>query len=74
MRAQAYATDDEECETGMRCLAAPIREAGGRIVAVLSLSGPVSRMDGERMESALLPAVQRAAEAISERVGGVQAG
>lgn len=74
VRAQGYATDDEECETGMRCLAAPIRDAGGRIVAVLSLSGPVSRMDGERMESALLPAVQRAAEAISERVGGVQAG
>lgn len=39
-----YSTDDEECEMGMRCVAVPIRNYTGEIIAGLSVSGPTTRM------------------------------
>ena len=43
-RALGYAMDDEECEQGIRCVAAPIRDASGRIIAAMSISGPITRI------------------------------
>lgn len=45
-----YAIDDEECEIGARCVAAPIRNYTGKIVASISVSGPVSRMTFQKIE------------------------
>jgi IclR family acetate operon transcriptional repressor len=45
-RADGYAVDDEEEETGVRCVAVPV-VAGGRVVAALSVSGPTSRLGAE---------------------------
>ena len=39
VRAQGYALDDEESHLGLRCLALPVRDARGRVVASLSVSG-----------------------------------
>lgn len=64
VRAQGYALDDEECELGARCIAAPIRDYEGRIVAAVSVSGPVSRMTHARTK-ALVPLVTGAARKIS---------
>lgn len=64
IRAQGYALDDEECELGARCVAAPVRNYDGRIVAAISVSGPVSRMTRERA-LALAPVVTDAAQKIS---------
>ena len=41
---QGYATDNEEVEIGVRCVAAPIRDDDGGMIAALSLSTPADRM------------------------------
>ena len=42
---RGYTTDDEEFSPGVRCVAAPIRDLNGRMVAAVGLSGPASRVD-----------------------------
>ena len=39
-----FAMDDEEQEIGLRCIAAPIHDHTGRVVAAVSLSGPTTRI------------------------------
>jgi IclR family KDG regulon transcriptional repressor len=46
IREQGYSVDNEETETGARCVAAPIFNAQGRSVAAISVSGPVSHISG----------------------------
>jgi DNA-binding IclR family transcriptional regulator len=41
---QGWATDNEEAEIGVRCVAAGIRDDSGALVAALSLSSPADRM------------------------------
>jgi len=45
VRLQGYAYDNEECEMGLRCVAAPIYDYSERIIAGLSISGPTVRME-----------------------------
>lgn len=49
VRNQGFAMDDEECELGVRCVAAPIRDYTGQVVAGVSISGPTSRINEERI-------------------------
>jgi DNA-binding IclR family transcriptional regulator len=44
IREQGYAIDNEEAETGARCVAAPIFNSQGRPTAAMSVSAPVSYM------------------------------
>ena len=46
---RGYAVDDEEFSPGVRCVAAPIRDQNGRMVAAVGLSGPASRVDQNRL-------------------------
>jgi DNA-binding IclR family transcriptional regulator len=62
------AFDIEENEDRVRCVAAPIRDASGAIVAALSLSSLPQYMDDERM-SALVEPVWATARAISVNLG-----
>lgn len=64
IRKQGYAVDDEECELGARCVAAPIYDYESRIVAAISVSGPVSRITRKRVTE-LAPLVMEAADTIS---------
>ena len=41
---QGWATDNEEAEIGVRCVAAGVRDDAGRLIAALSLSTPADRM------------------------------
>lgn len=50
IRERGYAIDNEERLTGIRCIAAPII-TGGEVVGAISVSGPKSRMAGERFEN-----------------------
>lgn len=43
VRRQGIAHDDEEAELGLKCVAAPIYDDEGQIVAALSVSAPVDR-------------------------------
>jgi IclR family acetate operon transcriptional repressor len=66
--ARGWALDDEERNDGMRCIAAPVRDLHGEVVAGLSISGPTSRVAPGRMET-LAAAVTNAAGSLSERLG-----
>lgn len=50
VRARGYARDNEELELGVRCMAAGIRDDGGRLVAGLSISAPADRLQDEWLE------------------------
>ena len=51
VRSLGYAFDNEECEVGARCLAVPIRDYTGRVVASMSVSGPVNSFTLEKADS-----------------------
>ncbi len=48
IRGQGYAFDDEEAFPGIRCIAAPIREPSGKVVAAISATVPAQRLPTER--------------------------
>jgi DNA-binding IclR family transcriptional regulator len=50
VKSQGYAIDDEECEDGVRCVAAPVRDYMGKVIASISVTGPKSRLTMERVE------------------------
>ena len=66
--AGGYTFDLEENEAAIRCVAAPVRDASGAVVAALSVASTIPYMPLERMDE-LIPVVQREARAISEELG-----
>jgi DNA-binding IclR family transcriptional regulator len=68
IRQKGYAIDDEEIESGLRCVAAPIRDHSGRVVAAISVAAPVQRMTKKNLQTTV-PSVVAAADAISRRLG-----
>jgi IclR family acetate operon transcriptional repressor len=65
VRKQGYATDSEEMEEGVRCLAAPVFGPDGRILAAMSISGPAGRLDQDRIV-ALIPHLKEIAARFSQ--------
>lgn len=61
---QGWATDNEEAEIGVRCVAAAIRDDAGHLVAALSLSTPA-----ERMKAHWGPLIKETADRISSNIG-----
>lgn len=47
VRKRGYAYDEQEREDGIRCIAFPIRNAEGKVIAGVSVSGPIERMSDE---------------------------
>jgi DNA-binding IclR family transcriptional regulator len=68
VRRDGYALDDEERGIGIRCIAAPIRDYTGTVIAALSLAGPIFFMPDEVMES-YKTHLLKAVSDISERLG-----
>jgi DNA-binding IclR family transcriptional regulator len=68
VRKTGYADDNEECEIGVRCVAAPIRDFSGKIVAAVSASGPVHRMTAEKIKIIRTRLAETAGE-ISRKLG-----
>jgi len=66
VRSQGYAIDDEECEQGVRCVAAPITDYMEKIIASVSITGPSSRLTKDRIET-IKDRVIDAARSISEK-------
>ncbi|HMN85277.1 MAG TPA: IclR family transcriptional regulator [Bauldia sp.] len=50
-RRDGFARDDEEFAAGVRCVAAPMRNAAGEMVAAVGLSGPTARISPERLDA-----------------------
>lgn len=49
IRKKGYAVDNEENEPGIRCVAAPIRDHSGKVIASMSISGPSMRITDEKI-------------------------
>jgi len=44
-----YATDEAEFQEGIRCVAAPIRDRDGSVIASIGISAPITRFPRERL-------------------------
>ncbi|WP_344317766.1 IclR family transcriptional regulator domain-containing protein [Acrocarpospora pleiomorpha] len=62
--AKGYALVDEELEEGLRSLAVPVRDAGGRVIAAINVATHVARGTPESTRAALLPALSATAARI----------
>ncbi|MEV4252840.1 IclR family transcriptional regulator [Spirillospora sp. NPDC049652] len=67
--ARGYAVDDAEHETFIHCVAAPVRDASGRVVAAASVSVPDLAPLAPEHVTDLLPDLLEAAAAISADFG-----
>lgn len=66
-RRQGYAVDDEEYDFGVRCVAAPVYDFSGKMIAAIGISGPSNRMSLERIPE-LATRVVEAGQALSDRL------
>lgn len=48
IRDRGFSYDDEESLKGLRCVAAPIQSTDGDVIGAVSVSGPISRLSGDR--------------------------
>ena len=67
-RVGGFAIDDGEYIEEVRCVAAPIRDPQGEIVASVGISAPLMRLQGRAVTRAAA-AVKKAARAISASLG-----
>jgi DNA-binding IclR family transcriptional regulator len=69
VRSRGYAVDDEERSSGVRCVAAPIFDIMGKVVASIGISGPSSRLPVDRVPE-YGELVVTAAYEITSQIGG----
>ncbi|MGW5174356.1 IclR family transcriptional regulator domain-containing protein [Streptomyces sp. NPDC004082] len=72
VRAEGYALVDEELEEGLRSIAVPVRDGGGRVVAAVNVAMHSSRRTAEQCVTEVLPELHTAATRIETdlRVAG----
>ncbi len=63
IRRRGYALDDRENDEDVRCIAGPVRDHTGAVIAALSISGPSSRITKERV-----PELSRVVVKISSQI------
>lgn len=66
---QGFGVDLEEYEVGLRCVAAPVYDEGGQVVAAISASGPSFRLTEDHLHGTVTHAVVDAAERLSRTLG-----
>jgi DNA-binding IclR family transcriptional regulator len=69
VRQQGYALDMGEREKDMRCVAAPIRKHSGEVIAVISVSGPSTRITSYYLNNELIEIVRDVAGKLSRSLG-----
>jgi len=69
VRESGYATDLEEFEVGLRCIAAPVRDYTRKVIGAVSVSGPAHRLSDERIEQSIGAEVVRSGKELSTRLG-----
>lgn len=68
IREQGYAVDNMEHEEGVRCVAGPIRDYTGKVIASMSISGPAFRIN-ENNTPNIAKKVKEYCDCISEEMG-----
>jgi IclR family KDG regulon transcriptional repressor len=69
IRARNFAVDMGEYEADVRCVAAPIRDRTGKVIAAVSISGPDTRMPLHLPDSDMAAHVAATASKISQSLG-----
>jgi IclR family acetate operon transcriptional repressor len=69
VRKRGYGIDDEESNPGILCIAAPIVDHSGSVIAAVSISGSKAEFT-DQATPVSIEAVRRAAHDISRRLGG----
>ncbi|MEN9314218.1 MAG: hypothetical protein RIS35_611, partial [Pseudomonadota bacterium] len=67
VRADGHAMDNEEYVAGISCLAVPVRDADGRVVAAVAVHAPAARLQSEQV-SEFLPLLRQSADAIAQTI------
>lgn len=68
IRTQGYAFDDREHEEDVECIAAPIMNYHGHVIAAISISGPQRKIDTPQQQH-FIDLVVEAASLISSKMG-----
>src|SRR5262249_26481644 len=69
VRRQGWALVDQELETGLRSIAAPIVDGSGRVAAALNIGTHASRWPIQRLTQEVLPLLKQTAASISGLLG-----
>lgn len=69
IKEQGYALDNVEHEEGIRCIAAPIFDSLGKVIASFSIAGPSNRITMERIESELIEKIKKTSIEVSKVLG-----
>ncbi|WP_282936806.1 IclR family transcriptional regulator [Paenibacillus sp. RC67] len=68
VKVDGYAIDNQENEPGVRCVAVPIRNHTGQVIAAVSISTLVSNVDDNELE-AFISVLKSTGESISNQLG-----
>ncbi len=68
VRRLGYAVDDEELHAGVRCIASPVRDRTGHVIAAFGVSSPSVRLTRERIAE-VAAQISESAQAISAQMG-----
>jgi DNA-binding IclR family transcriptional regulator len=68
IKKQGYAVDLEELSEGINCIASPIYNHKGQVIAAISISAPSMRLEGKKVEKLKHPLIETVAE-ISKKIG-----
>src|SRR3989440_12826818 len=63
---QGDAMDDQETDMGARCVAAPVVDESGKVLAAISVSGPITRMSRD-LSQEFSGSTRKASRTISAR-------
>jgi IclR family pca regulon transcriptional regulator len=66
VRGQGWCLMEEELEAGIQCVAAPVHDAAGAVVAAVTVSSHTTRLAPEELRERILPALLCAASDIDE--------
>jgi IclR family acetate operon transcriptional repressor len=68
VRKQGYAVDNEEYLRGIRCIAAPIFNYSGKVIAAIGISGATATMTSAKIQE-MIPYVKEAGRNVSRNLG-----
>ncbi|MDR1482758.1 MAG: IclR family transcriptional regulator [Synergistaceae bacterium] len=69
IRTRRYATDNEECEQGLRCISVPVFDYTNGVIAAVSMFGNVSKTDDEFMTGKVLYELLQVSRVLSFKFG-----
>jgi len=69
VRRRGFATNNEELSNGLRSVAAPVRDASGKVIAAVNIAVPSSRVQLKQLETVLARKVMETADRISFTLG-----